>query len=230
VRANPYNSRRPVAAGCGPGIAVFFLDATYAQQAGLDVLGQLSIWRWNGTSATPLLAGIYGYTLGDEDPRDVTHLDGDVLRAREKGDFRSMFVTAPEPGRRLEWRIRITPSGVEDLGHIPLDPELDFVDQILAGALANKPLSNEVSPGAARKLRVVLGAAQLDTLNVKDSISLGEMTGSGVRQTQYGADVCIAADALNTTLEFKLIRRRTGFTVTDVIESGENPLCRFPQK
>ena len=204
----------------------FYITATYAQSMGSDVAGQLSIWSWDGTTATPLLAGTYGYTIGDEDPKGGVRQEGNVLHIREKGQFRSVFVSAPEPGRRLDWQIRVAANGVQDLGLKAMDPALDFVDQVVAAALQKKPLEPLASARAARVLSAVAKSLEQDT----PSDGIGELMGSGVRKTARGAEVCFLTDALGEALLFVLERRNGGFFLTDVSKTPDNPLCGFPQK
>jgi hypothetical protein len=114
----------------------FYVDATYAQGMGMTVTAQLSIWRWTGQTAEPLLAKIYDYMI---DQKLGTRLDGDLLRLRVKDEFKSFFACGSCEGRQLDWTIRIGPDRIEDLGKTSAVPELDLVDTLYDRVLRDQP-------------------------------------------------------------------------------------------
>jgi hypothetical protein len=109
------------------GHARFLVDAYQAADGG-TALAQLSIWEWDGAFANPLLVECYEYA-------------GDFHRLRFKG--RTLRISTKEPlctlfgcGMCQEpqgvWTVRVTPTGVEDLGHRFLQPELQWADELLS--------------------------------------------------------------------------------------------------
>lgn len=223
----------------------FYVAATFAQE-GSTLGAQLSIWSWNGEAAKPLLAKDYSYMMEDVD----NHFDGNVLHIREKEEYRTVFVTEPEVGRQMDWKIRITPEGIEDIGATPIAPEMDFVDLLLWKMMRGEPISTLISPKAERMVKQALAQAateesqaagkdaevtavkamvqQWAEISANSQFPLGELWGHGVQRKGDTASVCFHADAVGPLL-FKLKRNAGSYFVTQVSTVPETfALCRWP--
>lgn len=131
----------------------FVIDATYAQSMGGTVAGQLSIWAWDGSRATPLLTTVYGYMVLQHERLEI---DRDRLRLHEKGDFKAFFVCGECEGRQLTRTIRVTPERVEDLGETSDVLDLDLADAMFAAILDHRAPGAIAEPSAAAALRRIL--------------------------------------------------------------------------
>lgn len=105
----------------------FYIDAVYAQSAGATVGEQTSVWRWNGTTAKPLIAHSYAVSL---DAGLGVRVEGQDLKIREKQQFRTFSSSGASEARRVDWVVRVTPDAVSDGGEISLAPELDLLDKL----------------------------------------------------------------------------------------------------
>jgi hypothetical protein len=114
---------RPAASGH----ARFLVDAFQSADGG-TTLAQLSIWEWDGTAAKPLLVQLYQYAadLGG------FRFDGRTLRISTKERLKTFSSCGMCPDPRGVWTVRITPGGVQDLGHRFLQPELQWADELLS--------------------------------------------------------------------------------------------------
>ncbi len=192
----------------------FGLGATYAQGAGFTVKSQISFWRWDGTTAEPLLAETYSH---EEDDIARSRDSADTVVVRVKDAFKSFYSHGGNGvGRQLDWSFRILPDRIADEGTKPLYPELDAVDDVLDHVLNQKPATDLASLVALKSLRKILGPAPHD----------GQEIDRAVQRTSSGAQVCLATDGLAAT-HFVLTRRGNGFFVQSVRLEGRGT-CTQP--
>ena len=184
----------------------FFVDATWAQEMGATVSGQLSLWSWDGAMAKPLLVRTYGYMV---DQSEGVRLEGDVLKARVKQEYRSFFDCGACDGRQLDWSFHIAPDRVSDLGKRSVTPEMDAVDRLLRTIGLRLPAVGLASPQAVAALKQRIPRR---TLSEANQAFLGmvvdhSVTGSGPSRT-----LCLATDQ-GGTLQFELKRRQNRWRV-----------------
>jgi hypothetical protein len=178
----------------------FYVDADYAQPAGADIGGQISVWRWDGRTAAPQYVDAYGLTIEQE---AGVRLHGDRLLVREKGEFRTFFAAASSQGRQIDHVLRITPDGVVDQGRVSRRPDLDLIDQVIDRILDGKPAGAQAAPAAAAVLRRELADERAERRKTpREHWNLGMMEGWTVRRVSDGRRLCLAAD--NGALEFTL--------------------------
>jgi hypothetical protein len=136
----------------------FAVEAFYAQAAGNTQLDQLSIWTWTGTTAVPLLATTFGTNLDDEPAR----LDGDVLTLRTAENYRMIAPWWDHFDRALDWRLRIGPDGIDDLGKTPVVPEMEAIDELLF-RVAHGVTAGDLAPPdvQAQLARIMAGTTSL---------------------------------------------------------------------
>jgi hypothetical protein len=122
----------------------FAVDATEATN-GSTLLHHLSVWQWKGREAVNLLAGAYQDYIDDK--RASVLQDGMlILPTTEVTSSFASFGAAQEP--RGEWRIRLTPDAVRDLGHRYLNPQVAWLDALLSAVAAGRDAKGLASPAA----------------------------------------------------------------------------------
>jgi len=152
----------------------FYLAGTYAQEMGSTLDAQLSLWRWNGGTATPILAGSYEYTLIQEHGIRVV---GDLLRIGVKDRFKTFLACGSCEGRQMLWAIRLGPEGVQDLGRTSLVPDLDLIDTLFDRLLANKPADDLAAPEAIAVLQRKIERMREEDSLEPDPPALGMLAG-----------------------------------------------------
>jgi hypothetical protein len=105
----------------------FFLDGSYAEVAGLSAVAQLSVWVWDGAEPRPEFVGTYSYYI---DQPVGTRLEGELLRVRVRAQYRTFSTCCDDEGRPMDWNLKLTPTGVEDLGYSPVPSPLEIVDEV----------------------------------------------------------------------------------------------------
>jgi len=126
----------------------FMVDA-YQGADGGTILAQLSIWEWNGTEATPVLIKTYEYAAD----YFAFQFDGENLRIATKEDLQSFSSCGMCPEPRGIWKLRITPSGVQDLGHQFRTPEFNWADQLLSKVEKGENVSDIANPKVVSALQ-----------------------------------------------------------------------------
>ena len=128
-----------VEAECGPlfaslaplpstesGHPCFYVHANYAGN-GMTVGAQTSVWSWTGSAAH--LLTVIGYAQMIDDGRSI-HFDGRDLSIPIKEQPRAFISSGGSPDPQGIWTLRITPRGVQDLGHRWSQPELEWFDRL----------------------------------------------------------------------------------------------------
>ncbi|HEX4860245.1 MAG TPA: hypothetical protein VFV07_03350 [Rhizomicrobium sp.] len=183
----------------------FYVEAGYSEAAGNTEAKQLSFWTWTGATAEPQFVTTYSANLDDE----YTQLDGDVLKVRTGEDYRMISPWWDHLDRALDWRFRVGPDRIEDLGKTPLVPEMDIVDEILVRAAHRQPADDI----ATRAVQAQAAKIIADSGNVgEDGEPSLAMAGSSTLRREDGRTlVCLPSDAAGN-LTFTL----TGTFVSDL--------------
>ena len=203
------------------GKARFYVDATYSQRAGATLGAQISLWTWDGRTASLDYAGPYEWEV-DQPVR--THIEGAVLTIHEKGTFKTFYSCGSCEGRQLVWSLRLGPAGVQDLGKRSLEPDLDLVDGLIDRAVQRAPTGDIASPAAA----AVVAKSVEDHRHEfsKDAQpSVGMLMGWNVRGPSAHRIVCVAIDGLGQ-FDFAIAgagRARRIATVTPLADDKECP-------
>jgi hypothetical protein len=174
----------------------FYVDATYAQEAGATVGGQFHVWRWDGRVARPLFANTYTFMIGQAVGLRV---QGDMVILRTKEDFRTFFACGACEGRQTDWRLRIGDT-VEDLGKVSVVPELDLIDRTYSRLAVGAPVSDLAEPAAAKRMRAQIVGARKESHDLPVSVRMG-MLGSW-KAVRLGSieRVCVELDEPGTQL------------------------------
>lgn len=126
------------------GNARFYIQGDYPCE-GMTVGQQITLWKWDGWTARPLAAHSYAVMI---DQKVGTRFEGDLLRVQQKKSFRTFFSAASGEERQVDWVVRITPDGIEELGEVSAVPELDAVDELFFRIINGKDASEIASPSA----------------------------------------------------------------------------------
>jgi len=135
----------------------FAVDA-YQSADGGTTLAQLSIWEWDGSDAHPLLIELYQYAAD----YGSLQFDGETFRiaTKEEEQLKSFFSCGMCPEPRGVWTIRITPDGVQKLGHPFLRPEFQWADELLTKVQTGEDTSDLASSTVAEAVKARLEQVQ----------------------------------------------------------------------
>ncbi len=126
----------------------FIVDAVQEADGG-TALGQLSVWEWTGTEALPLLIKTYEYAWDT----GSFHFNGNTVRIKTKEEPLSYFSCGECSDPKGIWTLRITPEGVEDLGHRFVDPEMQWADDLLSTVGNGKDASGIAGPQVIQEIK-----------------------------------------------------------------------------
>jgi len=191
----------------------FFVEAEMAQHAGVTVGKEVSIWSWDGNRAVEAMR--HGYQASIEEG-GAPHLDGDELVVPGKGELRTMFAAGASPLPHVEWRARIAPTGVQDLGVHSLDLDLTLLDEILVRLQRHRPVDDLASPAAARALTASLDAwdAKPDDDGLRRGMLMTEVP------PEHGDRLCVSIDGFD-----ELDLRFAGRGATRTLVAARSTTC-----
>jgi hypothetical protein len=129
----------------------FLVFGTYTTPMGATVGGQLSLWRWRRGGAEPLLVKSFAYMIDERDP--ILTVAGGEVRLRVKEDWQHMFACGGCSGRQVEWRWRLTGSGIEPIGSRPVFRELELIDALIGRVVKGARTGDLAVPAAAEAVR-----------------------------------------------------------------------------
>lgn len=189
------------------GHARFMVDAS---PLGIVVMGctqtfQLSLWEWDGSQASPLLMKPYCRSICDDDVGRRGHgWQGDTLRLPVKGRLATMSPLGGDVHPRAVWMIRVTGAGVEDLGEEWDEPDLRFVDGVLARVLRQEDTADVIDTGVA----VDLYRRLAPIAHLPDAPNLGSYGSFAVRQAGDGRVATMKGGARGeVAIEFTIVER-----------------------
>lgn len=195
------------------GHARFYINGIYAQSAGGTEGAQTSVWLWEGRSARPLIAKDYTI-MADQDVG--TRVEGDLLKVQQKQSFRTFFSCGMCEERQMDWTIRLTPRGIEDLGERSLLPELDAVDALFYRVIHQRPAADVAAPAVVRYAEKVVREVRRDAgKQWKKLPSLGMMGSWSVHGDANKKVLCFGTDGMDASL-FTLKASGSKFFISDV--------------
>ena len=131
----------------------FFLDGSYAEVAGLSVAAQLSVWMLDGAEPRPEFVGTYSYYI---DQPVGTRLEGELVRVRVREQYRTFSTCCDDEGRPMDWNLKLTPTGVEDLGYSPVPSPLEIVDEVFYRTAKGIPADDIAAPQVVAQARALV--------------------------------------------------------------------------
>ena len=186
----------------------FAIDAVQAQALGAAAPAQLSVWRWTGQTARPLLVVPYTQLLAQPAPIILT---GDVLRIQQKAEFKTFIACGACAERRMVRTVALTDRGAEDRGAVDLDPDLALVDAILDHSLRGRR-DPRVDRLVVAQLRPRL--KQIEAEGAGGPV-LGALMGWSLSRGRVGRTLCLATDQTGA-MRFSLRGRGSAARVTAV--------------
>jgi hypothetical protein len=133
----------------GGGHPRFYVNANYAGN-GMTIGSQTTFWSWSGNAAHLLAVIEYAQMLDDDrslqfDGRDL------IIPIKERAE--SFISSGPSPDPQGTWTLRITPRGVQDLGHRWSHPELQWFDRLSSAVQKRRDTGALAAPAVARRLK-----------------------------------------------------------------------------
>jgi hypothetical protein len=114
----------------------------------------------------------------------------------------------------MDWRLRIGPDRVEDLGTTPVVPELDAVDELLYRAARHRSMDDMADLKVQAAAVALMDGAYHDAQDT-NYISIGMMGDTSVRHRTKDAFVCLQTDDAGP-LTFVMTRESGGFYISDM--------------
>lgn len=188
----------------------FYVSAYAAALAGGTSSFQLSIWSWDGREARPLLAE--GYLASFDTPRGVA-FDGSVLRVATKESFKTFYSCGQCAEPVGDWRVRVTPEGVEDLGRRHVVPELQLADELYDRLGRGESAAELATPAVIAALTEEMG----EDLR-------GMLMGWSLHRKGEAAELCLSILDGAGTYVFTIVQRHGRPYVTGV--RPVNSLCK----
>ncbi len=216
----------------GQGRLRFVIEATYAQAAETTVGGQLSVWSLDGT--TPRLQWAKKYTYNFEDI--AWKRNGDLLTIRATDWWHMFFTCGTCIGRQMNWTIRIRPDGIDDLGMVPVVPELDAVDELFYRVWKHQPADELAIPEVlAAAAKIIAGLQEDKAAMAKENhetidpnyLFLGMLGGEPKAAVlRKGREVCLVTDDSGPIL-IKFVSRAGKLFATELIQfpQSETETC-----
>lgn len=191
----------------------FYIDATAMAAAG-GFPKQISIWEWNGSEAMPLLIKTYrstGYT-------GEVEFDGEYLKIPMKEDYKIVDSCGTCPGATVVWTLKVTSSGIDDLGRAYVEPEMKLLDDLWDRVRHEKNTDDLASHQVVETLREIKE-------NMHEDGSLGQgggdvvLTANDFRILRFGADELGCAHVF-----FEIVTRNSNlyFSKVRVVEDCEH--------
>jgi hypothetical protein len=180
----------------------FYIDAGYAQIMGATVGHQTSVWRWDGETAHLQWIDWHDFMI---DQKIGTEFKNGVISIGEKDDFRSFYGCGGCEARQMVRRIRVTPTGVEDLGKVSTTPELDLIDELFWRLANDRPTEDIAAPEVSRLLRPQIATAKEDSKKIDPKwFSTGMLGDVFIKRDGEFEQVCFTVDGDIGRLYFSL--------------------------
>jgi hypothetical protein len=178
------------------GHARFYIDGGCIQCNGATMPAEISLWLWDGKTARPQIVHLYGVVIG---AAVGTRLEGDLLKVREKTEFRTFNNYGPYEARQTDWIARLTPEGVEDLGETSLNPELDAVDELFYRVIHHQQAGDVAAPAVVKYAEEIVRQARKG--KYWKELRLGNMMEEWtVHDNANGKILCLDLQAAGTNL------------------------------
>ena len=182
----------------------FAVVGRYVKEMGATDGYQVSIWRWSGRAAEPLLT----YTLNQmaDDPV-VASVGSNKLTVHEKGEFKRLFACGACSGRQLEVVFDLSQRGAHLAETRSLVPELDAVDDLYDRLFQSKSTDSFASPAVATALMATVRAQRAEALRIKSDPTLGMLMNWKLAKRAGTTILCLSTDSLEAPQLFTLGRQ-----------------------
>jgi hypothetical protein len=183
----------------------FYVDAHAAATAGGTARQQISVWEWDGHTASPLFIRSYSTSL--ETAPNTLSDRSITIHAKDEYKSFSTCGTCIEP--EVIWQIRITPEAVTTTSPEYVDKELRACDELWDAIIHHRPAQNMASPKVTALLRK-LTASMLASSPDHDRIHLlGMLMKHDVTRSNGRTILALSADNLPcSSIRFEIEERR----------------------
>ena len=106
-----------------------------------------------GLEPDPEFVGTYSYYIGQP---VGTRLEGELLRVRVRAQYRTFSTCCDDEGRPMDWNLKLTPTGVEDLGYSPVPSPLEIVDEVFSRTAKGIPADDIAAPQVVAQARALV--------------------------------------------------------------------------
>jgi hypothetical protein len=179
----------------------FAIIGCYVKPAGATNAYQLSIWRWTGRAARPLI--VYSFAQMADDPL-ITKVDSRTLTLREKGSFKRLIDCGACSGQQKETQFDLSGKGVRLVASRSLTPQLDLVDELYDRLIEGKTVDDIAASGVAQVLAKQVQALKADAGKTKSGAYLGLLTSWKLTAKGGVETLCLSADDLDHSQLFTL--------------------------
>jgi hypothetical protein len=186
----------------------FYIDAHYAQDAGATSGAQLSIWSFNGTTATAVLKKNYIVVADDEfTPTNTASL----IKRHDKHEYRMFFACGSCLGRMLTWTINTKPEGISDLGESPDIPEADAVDEVFFRLWNNVDTKALASPEVLQQMGTLVAEEKARKYDPKFP-TLGMLMSTFASRSQSHTKLTFDTDnEAAPKMVFSILHKKSGY-------------------
>jgi hypothetical protein len=197
----------------------FYLAAYYSQWAGGTIGEQISIWEWTGKEARAQC--IKPYSVSIDAPGQIK-LKGNLLIIGLKANMKTFMSCGSciEPEATLT--LKITSTGVENLGLIFKHPEYKYFDELFYRIQKRQDIQSMVAANVIRKLRQSIRSYKKEIASADetgkengDDCFLGMFLDMAISQSSSNEIVDFNMDGLGI-LKFTLSLRNGAFYALSV--------------
>jgi hypothetical protein len=219
ISVGPLDPKLGILPSDGKGHPRFYIEGTYAEEAGGSAGEQISLWLWDGVTARLQLSRIYTIAL---DQTVGSRMEGDLLKVQQKKFFRTLSSCGDCEERQTDWIVHITPVGMKELGEKSAVPELDAVDELFYRVINGKSASDIAAPAAivAAKGIVDCARAEVSEKEWKEFPNFGMIDGWSVTKNKDGEVLCLTLDV--GANKFKLRPAGAGFFITQITKTNDS--------
>lgn len=202
----------------------FSLLGRYVKEAGATDSYQLSLWRWDGQRATPLL--VRDFAQMAEESIFVSST-AQQLRLHVKGDFKSFTACGSCSGRQMEWRFAFPAKGANPPAVRSLTPDLDAVDAIYDRLLHGRRADDLASPAVVAALTPIARDVRDRARAEHTDAWLGLLGTWKVTPMPVGAaDLCFSTDSVDPQIFH--IETRDGRRYLTAVRAAGPQACEGP--
>jgi len=142
------------------------------------------------------------------DQRIGTEFANGILTIGEKDDFRAFYGCGSCEARQMVRKLRVTPTGIDDLGKFTTTPELDLIDELFWRLSNNSPTTDIAAPQVARFLQPQIISAREESKKIDPKwFSVGMLGEISVKQRSDSEEVCFTVDEIGR-LYFTIDKRQ----------------------
>jgi|GEM_PF-2139970 len=196
----------------------FAVQANYLQWMGGTTGQQLSVWSWNGAAAAAQFTGDFAVYL---DQPVGTRIDGNIIQIRYKDSWKTLFSCGGCEGYQRDWSLRLTPTGVTDLGRRSVVPELEAADEAFDAMIHHRNADRFAAAEAQKVIRRELGLST----KANEVASLGMLLEWSLARVGGRSQLCLAADGLGATLRIKMVSRDGRSYLNEVRRGAPGESC-----